>query len=244
MTLKLSTGMRNLMLGIQEPTVVLMAENTIAIVDGGAGDDTITDTGSGFITAGFVTGMDVTIAGSAADDGTYTCTDVATGTLSFATGSFTGEVAGNVIALASATGGSVRDILQNGIIEIRSGSQPTNADAAVTGTLLGTITVGSGDFTPGSETNGIELGTASSGEISKSSSETWSMSAVATGTAGWFRYKGNATDTGTASTTLPRIDGSISTSGGDLNISSTSITSGNTYTIDSFKFTLPEYYGA
>lgn len=244
MTLKLSTAVRNQMLGLTNPTVVLMAENTIALVDGGAGEDTITDTGSGFVTAGFVVGDTITIAGSAADDGTYTLTGVAAGTLNVATGSFTGEAAGNVIAIAAAQGGSLRDIFQNGVIEIYSGSQPADADTAVSGTLLGTITVGSGAFSAGSETNGLEFGTAASGEIEKASTETWSMQAIATGTAGYFRFKGNATDAGGASTTLPRIDGSIGTSGADLNMSTTSITSGNTYTIDSFKFTLPEYYGA
>lgn len=246
MTLKLSTKMRNAMLGDAEPTVNLLAVNTIAIVDGGGSDDTITDSGSAFITSGFKTGDSITIEGSAADDGTYTCTGVAAGTLSFATGSFTGETAGNVIALASAKGGSLRDILQNGIIEIRSGTQPANADAAATGTLLGTITVGSGAFTPGTETNGLEFGTASSGEISKASGETWSFAAIATGTAGHFRFKHNATDDDSADTGFiyPRIDGSISTSGGDFNMTTTSITDTYTYTVNSFKFTLPEYYGA
>ncbi|MBK7002102.1 MAG: hypothetical protein IPH35_19720 [Rhodoferax sp.] len=36
----------------------------------------------------------------------------------------------------------------NGIIEIRTGSQPATADSAATGTLLGTVTLASGVFTP------------------------------------------------------------------------------------------------
>ncbi len=35
-----------------------------------------------------------------------------------------------------------------GIVEIRSGTQPVTADAAATGTLLGTLTMASGAFTP------------------------------------------------------------------------------------------------
>ena len=244
MTLKLSTKVRNAMLGDAEPTINIIVANTLAIVDGGAGDDTITDSGSGFVAAGFKTGDTVYIKGSAADDGSYTCTGVTAGTLSFATGSFTGEAAGTIFAVASAKGGSLRDIFQNGVIELYTGTQPTDADSATTGTLLGTFTLSSGSFSAGTETNGLEFGEASSGELEKASTETWSMSAVATGTAGWFRLKGNATDAGGVSTALPRIDGSVGTSGSDLNMSSTSITSGNTYTIDSFKFTLPEYYGA
>ena len=244
MTLKLSTAVRNQMLGLTNPTVVLMAESTIAIVAGGGSHDTITDSGSGFVSAGFVAGDTITIAGSAADDGTYTIESVVAGTITLTTESVTGEAAGNVIAVAAAQGGSLADILQNGVIEIRSGSQPADADTAASGTLLGTMTVSSGAFSAGSETNGLEFGTATGGYIEKASSETWSMTAIASGTAGHFRFKGNATDAGGASTTLPRIDGSIGTSGADLNMSSTSITSGSTYTIDSFKFTLPEYYGA
>ena len=39
-----------------------------------------------------------------------------------------------------AAGGSYKDLFQNGRMEIYSGSQPASADAAVTGTLLCTIT--------------------------------------------------------------------------------------------------------
>ena len=40
--------------------------------------------------------------------------------------------------------GSIGDALQNGRIEIYSGAQPSSADAAATGTLLCTISSGSG----------------------------------------------------------------------------------------------------
>ena len=43
--------------------------------------------------------------------------------------------------------GSIGDALRNGKIEIYSGSQPTSADAAATGTLLCTITASSGALT-------------------------------------------------------------------------------------------------
>ena len=244
MTLRTSTKFRNMLLGDAEPTVNIIAANTIAIVDGGAGDDTITDSDSGFVTAGFKTGDTVYIEGSAADDGSYTCTGVAAGTLSFATGSFTGEAAGNVIAVASAKGGSLKDILQNGIIKVYSGSQPATADAAATGTHLGTITVGSGAFSAGSETNGLEFGTAADGEIEKASAETWSFEGIASGTAGWWRFYANESDDGSALTTKPRVDGTCGTSGADLTMSSTSIAIGGTYTVDAWKFSIPYQQGA
>lgn len=125
----------------------------------------------------------------------------------------------------------------NGIIEIYSGSQPTTSDAAVTGTLLGTVTLNSGAFTPGSPTNGLTFAAAAAGAVSKSG--VWSFNGVADGTAGWFRLKGNAADTGVLSTTLPRLDGSIAVSGADMNLSNIAITIGAPTTVDSFVWTQP-----
>jgi len=125
----------------------------------------------------------------------------------------------------------------NGIIEIRSGAQPASADNAVSGTLLGTVTLNSGAFTTGSPANGLTFATATGGAVSKTG--VWSMNGVATGVAGWFRLKGNATDDGSASTTLPRMDGSVATSGADMNLSNLSITAGAPTTIDAFTWTQP-----
>ena len=126
---------------------------------------------------------------------------------------------------------------EKGIIEIRSGAQPVSADSAATGTLLGTVTLASGEFTPGSPTNGLTFAAAADGAVSKTG--TWSFNGVATGTAGWFRLKGNAADNDLASTILPRVDGSVSTSGADLNLSNISIAVGAPNTIDSFVWTQP-----
>jgi len=125
----------------------------------------------------------------------------------------------------------------NGVIEIYSGTQPATADAAVTGTLLGTVTLGSGAFTPGTSTNGLTFAAASGGSVSKSG--TWSFNGIAEGTAGWFRFKGNAVDAGGVSTTLPRMDGSVAVSGGDMALSNISITIGAPNTIDTFTYTQP-----
>lgn len=125
----------------------------------------------------------------------------------------------------------------NGVIEIYSGSQPVSADAAVTGTLLGTVTLNSGEFTPGSPTNGLTFGVPANGSVAKSG--VWSFNGVAAGTAGWFRLKGNAADAGGASTVLPRLDGSVATSGADLNLSNIAIAIGAPNTIDSFSLAIP-----
>lgn len=125
----------------------------------------------------------------------------------------------------------------NGVIEIRSGTQPATADDAATGTLLGTVTLASGAFTPGVATNGLTFAAASGGAVAKSG--VWSFNGVDAGTAGWFRFKGNATDAGALSTVLPRLDGSVAVSGADMNLSNIVIAIGAPTTIDSFTWTQP-----
>jgi len=252
MALRLSTGLRNQMMG-KEALISGFTSgdtDTIEINDNGAAADTITRTGGSFITDGFVAGDFVTMlnATTPGNDTNFTgvrIDTVAALTLTFETGVVdTDESFASETAIASANGGSLKDIMRNGVLYIYSGSQPATADTAYSGTLLCTITESSGAWVATEEANGLEFGDEASGYIEKCASETWSGSASATGTAGYFRFCANGTDAQALSTTLPRIDGSIGTSGADLNMSSTSITSGSTYTIDSFKLTLPYQYGS
>jgi hypothetical protein len=129
-------------------------------------------------------------------------------------------------------------VFANGVIEIYSGAQPASADAAPTGTLLGVVTRDGGAFTPGSPTNGLTWAAAANGSVTKST-DNWQFIGLAAGTAGWYRLKGNAVDAGALSTTLPRLDGSIANSGGDMNLSNTSIAVGSPNTVDVFSLTLP-----
>jgi hypothetical protein len=252
MALKLSTGLRDKMLGMVGIPKAVYSEGIstgdLAYVDGGASSDTITDSTSGFITAGFSPGDLIYTYGSTTAGNNMVgveLTAVAAGTLTFATGTVAAaEGFAATTYIVCCKGGSLKDVFKDGVLKIYSGSQVTNADTAISGTLLVTVTLSSGTFVAGAFDNGLEFGAASSGAIAKAAAATWSGAAVASGTAGWFRLYANATDAGGASTSLPRIDGSIGTSGADLNMSSTSITSGQTYTIDTFTLTLPSYYGA
>ena len=61
----------------------------IAFVDGGAGEDTITSGANAF--GDFATGDIITVSGSTSNDGTYTLTAAAVGTLTVATGLLTAE---------------------------------------------------------------------------------------------------------------------------------------------------------
>lgn len=242
------------------------------------------------------------------------------------------------------TNGSVKDALQNGVIEVYSGAQPTTADDAVSGTLLVTFTKAGGAFTaetlssgtvtltggasgsintitvnginvipqgavafntslnqtatdlaaainaglsspeytaaavgavvtikalPGTgvgpntfvvagtlttitatyaafsggiaPVNGLTMGAAAAGIIAKTAAEVWQGTAVATGTAGWFRYKGSVTDAGATDSTetFLRMDGNIATSGANLNMSNTSIVSAAVQTLSTFQLTAP-----
>lgn len=131
------------------------------------------------------------------------------------------------------------EAFNDGIIYIYSGPQPTDADTAVQGTLLLRITQNNGAWSAGSATNGLGFDAPASGVISKAAAETWRGLGIADGTAGWFRLCGNAADAGGASTTLPRMDGSVGVSGGDMNLSSVSIVTNAPTTLDTFTFTLP-----
>lgn len=137
--------------------------------------------------------------------------------------------------------GSYISLLENCVIEIRSGSQPASADDAASGTLLGTVTLDGGAFTPGSPTNGLnfELSGTTAGQIQKPSGDTWRMTGLANGTAGHFRVKANAADAGGPSTTAIRMDGSIGTSGADLIFSTLTVATGAPISIDRFELLLP-----
>jgi len=104
------------------------------------------------------------------------------------------------------------------ILRIRSGGQPANCAAADTGTVLATMTLPS-DW----------LAAASGG--TKALLGTWNdTSADATGTAAHFRIYDSAG-------TTCHLQGTVGTSGSDLNLDSTSITAGQSVTITSFSLT-------
>lgn len=112
------------------------------------------------------------------------------------------------------------------VLDIRTGAQPADPDTAATGTLLATLTFSDPAFGAASDGNPGGLLTASS--------ITSDSSADATGTAGYFRIR--ATGTGADDV----ADGEVGTSGADLNLNTTSITSGSTVSITAMTVTMPE----
>jgi hypothetical protein len=120
-------------------------------------------------------------------------------------------------AAAQAMGAALAtDIGSAATIEIRSGSKPATPETAASGTLLATVTI-SGSFS------------SSGGTLT--AADPASASVVATATAGYFRVK---TSGGTA-----KIDGTVGTSGADMNLSSVSLVSGGTVDLGVPSFTVP-----
>ncbi len=144
---------------------------------------------------------------------------------------------------AIAATGSVKDVMANGVIHIYTGTQPTNADSAETGTLVMKITKDGGAFTPGVATNGLNMGTVTAGVLAKNS-DTWKgtgLAAAGTGVnAGWFRWYANDVTTG-ASSTAVRVDGAIGTSSSyELQLTNIVIAENGEATISSFNYTIPQ----
>jgi hypothetical protein len=86
----------------------------------------------------------------------------------------------------------------------------------------------------------LEFDAPTDGVISKPPAEVWSGVNAAPGTATHYRIV-KSDDDGAEDTTKtrPRAQGSISTSGAELNLSSVNLAAGATTTIDSFSLTLP-----
>lgn len=251
MTIKYSTGLRDMIQGYKARVKGAVVGAGLTFVDGGGSDDSITDDGSGFITSSFCPGDILYVQGATtpANDSALTgitITGVVAGTLTLPTGSVdTGEAgaAGTVVAVAK--GGSLKDVLKDGVLYFFSGQQPDDPDDAVASTLLMTVTQDSLAWVAGAFDNGLEFeNDPTDGIIEKAAGEVWSAVCSTAGQAGWFMFCGNPLDARGESTTLPRMTGSVGTANADAIMPSTTLIAGKTYTLDDFTLNLPMYYGA
>jgi hypothetical protein len=107
----------------------------------------------------------------------------------------------------------------SGILRIYSGSRPANVAAAITGTLLAECVC-----------NASAFAAAASGGVLTANAIANDSSANASGTASHYRlFRSDGT--------TAVIDGDVSTSGADLNLDNTSITTGQVVSITSFTIT-------
>lgn len=117
-------------------------------------------------------------------------------------------------------------------IDIYTGTRPATPDAAATGTKLARFTAAAGAK--------MHLAsTVTDGVIAKNGTEVWGATGLANGTAGYYRLVTSSDDGTTTSTTAVRVDGVIATSGGDMNMSSTTIAIGAPLLINTATFTIP-----
>ena len=115
---------------------------------------------------------------------------------------------------------ALSDLLDNGYLRIYDGAQPANANTAITSQVLLAELRFNATAAP-----------AASGGVLTMNSITQDSSANNTGTATWFRALKSD-----GSTVV--FDGSVGTSGSDLNIGSTSITLGASVAVTSMTFTV------
>ena len=144
----------------------------------------------------------------------------------------------NALAGGGAGDGSFVDVFANAVIAVYTGTQPANADAAESGTLLGLITVDGGAFTGGIATNGLNWEAAVAGVSGKPNDEEWAIIPDASGTAGWARLYNNAMTTG-ASTTAVRIDMACGVGAGELRMSTTSLVVDVKSVVNTLNVTIP-----
>ena len=107
----------------------------------------------------------------------------------------------------------------SGILRIYSGTRPANVAAAITGTLLAELVC-----------NASAFAAAASGGVLTANAISNDSSANGSGTASHYRlWKSDGT--------TAVIDGDVSTSGADLNLDNTSITTGQVVSVTSFTIT-------
>jgi len=151
----------------------------------------------------------------------------------------------NKLVVASTTGASAIITLtaRPGLGAVLNGLTIATTSTGLTSTA--TSNMGQSPGVPGVSTvNGLRMDySATAGVMVKDPTQTWSGTAAGAGTqtAGWFRYRSSLADAGAldSSAVFMRLDGSIATSGSDLDMTSTSITYGALQTLSTFQFTIP-----
>lgn len=118
-------------------------------------------------------------------------------------------------------------LMDLGFIRIFDGAAPATANAAEAGTLLCEISVNS---TGTGVTWGPTAGSVTPGVLQKASTEAWTGLILADATASYYRIVG-AADTAALSTTEPRVQGTIGIGGADMNLGTTVLVNGATFTL-------------
>lgn len=136
--------------GTPEQLTVKRRAATIAFVEGNEARDTITDSGNGFLTAGFQPNDQLTVSGSASNDGTYVIDEVTAGTITLKSNNdLTTEAAGATVKLTApktvpdGVGVTVKARNANtGLVHLAYSSASANKDGGASFTLDNNESVG------------------------------------------------------------------------------------------------------
>jgi hypothetical protein len=122
--------------------------------------------------------------------------------------------------------GSLKGSFTNMELRLYAGSVPATADAAAGSTAVIVVKNGGSYAT---------FGTASGGTIAINSTETWTGTAGSTTTITFYRLVGHADDDSSDSGHIyPRVQGTIGVGGSDMNVGSAAVTSGASFTVNTF----------
>ena len=202
-----------------------------------ASTKTIASAGNAF-SAESKPGDKVRILGSQLNDGLYTiATVVGAGSITTVEALQDEAATAKIAVVCMSAAGSFKEVFANAVGAFYTGAQPANAEAVESGTLLGYLTVGGGEFTPGVAANGLNWDDAVAGVLAKKTGDVFQCTPVVSGTAGYLRLYDNARVTG-ASDTAIRVDLACGVGTGEVRLSSTTFTVGVPVTINSFTGTV------
>lgn len=137
------------------------------------------------------------------------------------------------LAKAMLDTGSFKSNLTGMKLKIYSGTEPATADAALGAAVLLVTISDAGGVDP------LEFeASAVANVIEKLSSQTWSGTNAASGTASFCRLE-LASDTGAASSSEIRVQGDVGVAGKFLNLSSVSLTAAAVQVVDYLSITMP-----
>jgi len=243
-----STGMKNALLDKDPSIPVQLAATTISFGDGTGtgGNDQILDSGNGLAVFADYPYYLINVKGSTSNNVSAIVKTVTAAAIEVPAGTFTTEAASAPVVLSIVAGGSLCDVLRNGVMYIYSGSRPTDADQIENGTLLAIIARNGGAFVSGAPDYGINLRQVSDATIERMLDPATGVAmllsgtGIVTGAAAWCRFHANTVTTG-ASTSAVRMDGRISTSTSSSEVTmpgGTTVTAGVDVDIDDFTITL------
>ena len=131
--------------------------------------------------------------------------------------------------------GAFSSIMDGFVLKLFTGTEPASADDALSSNTLLCV------YSKGGTGEGLEMAPPSGGAVSKPSGDTWSATALATGTPTFFRWE-DPLDDGTLSTTAVRVQGKVgllSDNGAQLALSTLAVVAGAPLSIDAASVTMP-----